>query len=44
MSRFGFGLSGGEASLSGGHYRSLGKQSVALLDGSDTRAFLAQMF
>ena len=42
--RFGFGLSGGEASLSGGHYRSLGKQSVALPDGSDARAFLAQLF
>ena len=38
--RFGIGLSGGEDSLGGGLYRSLGKQAVALLDGSEARDFL----
>ena len=42
--RFGIGLSGGEESLGGGHYRSLGKQAVALRDGSEARDFLARLF
>ena len=42
--RFGIGLSGGEDSLGGGHYRSLGKQAVALLDGSEARDFLTRLF
>ena len=42
--RFGIGLSGGEDSLGGGLYRSLGKQAVALLDGSEARDFLIPLF
>ena len=42
--RFGIGLSGGEDSLGGGHYRSLGKQAVALLDPSEARDFLTRLF
>ena len=42
--RFGIGLSGGEESFGGGHYRSLGKQAVALPDGSEARDFLARLF
>ena len=42
--RFGIGLSGGEDCLGGGHYRSLGKQAVALLDASEARDFLTRLF
>ena len=42
--RFGIGLSGGEDSLGGGHYRSIGKQAVALLDPSEARDFLTRLF
>ena len=42
--RFGIGLAGREDSLSGGHYRSLGKQSVALPDGGQGRTLLARLF
>ena len=42
--RFGIGLSGGEDSLGGGHYRSLGKQAVALLNPSKARNFLTRLF
>ena len=42
--RFGIGLSGGEGSLDGGHYRSLGKQAVALPDGSEARDSLTRLF
>ena len=42
--RFGIGLLGGEGFLSGGHYRSLGTSSVALQDGTESRAFLTRLF
>ena len=43
--RFGFGLAGGEKSLGlTGHYRSLGKQPVALPDGSGARSVLTRVF
>ena len=42
--RFGFGLAGGEESLSGGHYRSLGKRSVVLQDCSKGRDLLTRLF
>ncbi len=41
---FGIGMSGGDESLGGGHYRSLGKQAVALHDGSESRDFLIRLF
>ena len=42
--RFGIGLSGGEKSVGGAHYRSLGKQSVALRDGSEATELLIRLF
>ena len=43
--RFGFGLPGGEDSLGPiNHYRSVGKESVDLRDGSGDRGFLTRLF
>ena len=43
--RFGFGLQGEENSLVPiGHYRSLGRESVDLRDGSNARDFVTQLF
>ena len=42
--RFGLGLPGSKESLGVEHYRSLGKQSVPLREGSDAREFLTQLF
>ena len=42
--RFGIGLAGGEESLGGGHYRSLGKQPISLPDGGENRDFLTRLF
>ena len=43
--RFGFGLPGGEDSLGPiNHYRSIGKESVDLRDGSGDRGFLTSLF
>ena len=42
--RFGFGLAGGEKSLVGGHYRSFGKESVALRDCSEAKDVLTRLF
>ncbi len=43
--RFGFGLQGGENSLSlFGYFRSLGKESLDLREGSGTRVFVTRLF
>ncbi len=42
--RFGIGLAGGEQSLAGGHYRSIGKRPISLLDGNENRDFLIRLF